>query len=144
MPYIPEERRKNLTKEIRKAVKYGNGLNVIGELAETPGELNYIITEIVLGYLQLGVDAVEPIGNLPLNYTHLNEVVGALECAKFEAYRRLAAPYEDTKRNENGEVYFTGLEEHHRNNELCSNCGGYAGGSDGVCLSCAIIGKEAC
>ena len=29
----------------------------------------------------------------------------ALECAKLELYRRLAAPYEDEKRKETGDVY---------------------------------------
>ena len=33
------------------------------------------------------------------------KVIGALECAKLELYRRIAAPYEDTKIQENGEVY---------------------------------------
>jgi len=32
-------------------------------------------------------------------------VTGVLECAKLELYRRIAAPYEDTKIEENGDVY---------------------------------------
>jgi len=35
----------------------------------------------------------------------INEVIGVLECAKLELYRRVAAPYEERKRIENGEVY---------------------------------------
>jgi len=31
--------------------------------------------------------------------------VGVLECAKMELYRRVAAPYEDKKKEENGDVY---------------------------------------
>ena len=31
--------------------------------------------------------------------------MGALECAKLELYRRVAAPYEDVKIMENGDVY---------------------------------------
>lgn len=60
------------------------------------GELNYAITRLVDRYL------VEQGG---VRYTRLNEVVGALECAKLEAYRRLAAPYEDRKLREAGDVY---------------------------------------
>jgi hypothetical protein len=40
-----------------------------------------------------------------LRYALLNEAIGALECAKIELYRRLAAPYEDEKRQETGDVY---------------------------------------
>ena len=40
-----------------------------------------------------------------VRYAHLNEVVGALECAKLELYRRLAAPYEDDKLRATGDVY---------------------------------------
>ena len=38
-------------------------------------------------------------------YAHLNEAIGVLECAKLELYRRVAAPYEDGKRAETGDVY---------------------------------------
>ena len=32
-------------------------------------------------------------------------MVGVLECAKLELYRRMAAPYEDEKIEDNGDVY---------------------------------------
>ena len=38
-------------------------------------------------------------------YAHLNEAIGVLECAKLELYRRVAAPYEDEKIAESGDVY---------------------------------------
>ena len=67
-----------------------------GGAPETAGELNYAITRLVDAYLaRLG----------GVRYAHLNEVVGALECAKLELYRRLAAPYEDGKMRETGDVY---------------------------------------
>lgn len=62
---------------------------------EDPGELNYSITRLMLRYLE----------NNGKSYMTLNEIVGALECAKQEFYRRLAVPYEDTKIAENGDVY---------------------------------------
>ena len=109
MPYIPKERRKELTEEVRAAVKYGNALDVIGELANTSGELNYILTEIVLGYLQLSTDAEDPIGNLPLGYARLSAARAVLHDMHDEFYDKLMRPYEDMKCRENGEVFFTGL-----------------------------------
>ena len=32
-----------------------------------------------------------------MRYQNVNAIIGALECAKLELYRRLIAPYEDTK-----------------------------------------------
>jgi hypothetical protein len=32
-------------------------------------------------------------------------MIGALECAKLELYRRLASPYEDLKIADNGDIY---------------------------------------
>jgi hypothetical protein len=70
-----------------------------GGRPETAGELNYAITRLVDDYL---------IARGGIRYAHLNEVVGALECAKLELYRRVAAPYEDAKRDETGDVYRSG------------------------------------
>lgn len=62
----------------------------------TPGELNYAITRLILNYA----------GTRP-DYQKYNEVVGALECAKLELYRRRLAEYEDAKMAEpgHGDVY---------------------------------------
>ena len=68
-----------------------------GGAATNAGELNYVITRTIDAYLaEKGV-----------NYAHLNEVIGVLECAKLELYRRIVAGYEDQKiaDPENGEVY---------------------------------------
>lgn len=67
-----------------------------GGVPETAGELNYAITRLVDEYLARA-------GRL--RYGRINEVVGALECAKLELYRRIAVPYEDTKIAESGDVY---------------------------------------
>lgn len=58
------------------------------------GELNYLFTKIADEYLTRGK-----------NYQRMNDVIGALEGAKLELYRRVAAPYEDTKIIQNGDVY---------------------------------------
>ncbi len=55
--------------------------------AETPGELNYLFTREIVRYLQLN----------GVSYRVINDVLGALEGAKQEFYRRVAAPYEDKK-----------------------------------------------
>ena len=80
MPYIKQERREALR---------------AGEKPRDPGELNYAITVLADSYLK----------EKGLNYAHLNEVIGALDCAKLELYRRVAAPYEDEKITQNGDVY---------------------------------------
>lgn len=81
MPYIDAKARERLDK---------------GGNPETPGELNYAITKLVDEYL---------IQKGGIRYAHLNEVVGAMECAKLELYRRVAAPYEDEKIRDAGDVY---------------------------------------
>lgn len=62
---------------------------------DTVGELNYCITSQVRNYLQKN----------GLSYQTINNIVGALEGAKLEFYRRIAVPYEDQKIKENGDVY---------------------------------------
>jgi hypothetical protein len=86
MPYIKQDDR----------TKFNQVLELVnGEaLPENAGELNYLITKIV----QISL------ANSKGNYQALNDAVGALEGAKLELYRRVVAPYEDLKINENGDV----------------------------------------
>jgi hypothetical protein len=65
-----------------------------GRPPRTAGELNYIITRLLMDYLPY-----KP------NYGDFNEVLGALESCKLEFYRRQMAAYEDVKLNKNGDVY---------------------------------------
>jgi len=58
---------------------------------EVDGELNYVVTKILKEVY-------------PLRYFHINKAVGVLECIKLEFYRRVAAPYEDLKMKESGDV----------------------------------------
>ena len=64
------------------------------------GELNYVLTRVVDRYLSARAAAEGR-----TRYAHLNEAIGVLECAKLELYRRVAAPYEDEKCSESGDVY---------------------------------------
>lgn len=57
------------------------------------GDLNYLIASFVDISARGG------------NYARLNEMIGCLECAKLEIYRRMIAPYEDVKAEENGDVF---------------------------------------
>ncbi|MCB9895063.1 MAG: hypothetical protein H6839_11485 [Planctomycetes bacterium] len=58
------------------------------------GQLNYVISKLSSQLLRQ-----------KMSYARVNEIIGALECAKLELYRRLAAPYEDSKIEQNGDVY---------------------------------------
>lgn len=91
MPYIKNEDREFINGH------FGFGIDIPSELGSclrTAGDLNYCFTVIAQNYLK----------QKGLNYQHINDVVGALEGAKMEMYRRIAAPYEDTKIAENGDV----------------------------------------
>lgn len=80
MPYINGVERANLA---------------AGPTPTTAGQLNYLITKLCTTYIaQRGKD-----------YDTINTVVGVLESAKLELYRRVAAPYEDARKQENGDVY---------------------------------------
>ena len=59
------------------------------------GELNYGITLLCINYLEKNGK----------KYATMNDILGALEGAKLEFYRRVASPYEDIKIKENGDVY---------------------------------------
>lgn len=61
----------------------------------TPGHLNYQITYLLECYLAQN----------KMSYQAVNDILGALEGAKLEFYRRIAAPYENAKLAENGDVY---------------------------------------
>jgi len=62
-----------------------------------PGTLNFLITDLCNMYLETGKFAPR--------YSDYNAVIGVLECAKQEFYRRVVAPYEQKKCEDNGDVY---------------------------------------
>jgi hypothetical protein len=88
MPYITKKRREMLRADEQFAPS---------AKPETPGELNYAITMLLIEYWTRSP--------LPGNYTRINDIVGAIECAKLEFQRRVVCAYEDTKILENGDVY---------------------------------------
>jgi len=88
MPYIDQEARRRIDR---------------GDAPANAGELNYAVTRLVDAYL-----AAQAADAGRVRYAHLNEAIGVLECAKLELYRRIAAPYEDEKIAESGDVYTVG------------------------------------
>lgn len=81
MPYIKQER--------RDALENGDDLHSVGEL-------NYSLTQLLLEYANI-------FGH---NYSTYNAIIGALECAKMEFYRRVINDYENDKMLENGDVFY--------------------------------------
>ncbi|MGH2954683.1 MAG: DUF6899 family protein [Thermoanaerobaculia bacterium] len=79
MPYIGRKRREALSVEP----------------PQTVGELTYEITVLVEDYR----------ATRGTSFQTYAEIIGALEAAKLELYRRRVAVYEDAKLLENGEVY---------------------------------------
>jgi hypothetical protein len=79
LPYIPE---------IDRKLTVANG-------PRTPGELNYAITMVLIGY----------VARKGLSYQVISECLSACEGAKLEFYRRKAGPYEDGAIARNGDCY---------------------------------------
>lgn len=87
MPYIKQEKRPLYKEDIENLVK---------KLADQPlkeqdGDLNYVVTSIMKMLYQP-------------RYFNYNRAMGVLEAIKQEYYRRVVAPYEDKKIEENGDV----------------------------------------
>jgi hypothetical protein len=89
MPYITTDRKADLIQHTAL------GINARTKILVNAGELNFVLTSVVLDYID----------TKGLKYQTINDILGALECAKAEFYRRVAAPYEDKKIKENGDVY---------------------------------------
>ncbi len=81
MPYIKEEDRAALLNKERSP--------------RVAGELNFLFTSLIVEYVEAN----------GLNYQHINDIIGALDGAGAEFQRRIVVPYEDTKIEENGDVY---------------------------------------
>lgn len=82
MPYIKADRRADLDRPDTIASP------------DTAGELNYKITMLLIQYCdQHG-----------LSYQRINDCIGACHGAAQEFYRRVAAPYENEKIAENGDI----------------------------------------
>lgn len=96
MPYIEEKGR----------AVFDNLIDILASDCKTEGELNYIISKLCFLFLTR---------HLSFSYASMNKIIGALECAKMEFARQVVFPYEDRKKDLNGDVYFDeGYEEYKR------------------------------
>ena len=86
MPYIKQA--------LRDVFDASSGGDLEAVTADDAGELNFLVSTLCSNYLR----------KHGVRYENINAVVGVLECAKLELYRRLAAPYEDSKVLENGDM----------------------------------------
>jgi len=87
LPYIKTSNRTKYNTVLKELIKTLKALPP----EEVDGELNYVITKLLKEIY-------------PLRYFHINKAIGVLECSKLEYYRRVAAPYEDLKIQESGDV----------------------------------------
>lgn len=85
MPYISPEARDEFAPILEAIQKTEIG---------TPGNLNFLITNLCKKFLSEQRES----------YDRHNSIVGVLDSAKMEWYRRRVAPYEDKKIAENGDV----------------------------------------
>ncbi len=86
MPYIKPVNRAAYTQHLK------NIDTVLEAGGYQEGELNYIFFYLLKRALR------------KKSYKQINKLIGVLECCKLELYRREAAPYEDEKIEENGDV----------------------------------------
>jgi hypothetical protein len=87
MPYIKKENRPPIDKLVSPLIDH---LKSLPE-DKQDGALNYVLTKIIKNLY-------------PLKYFHLNRALGVLSAVRSEFYRRVVAPFEDTKIKENGDV----------------------------------------
>lgn len=95
MPYIDQTQRDLLNPIIDELVDMIVSMKLDDETINVEGCLNYSVTKIlhrVYGNSQ------------STRYSELNNAVGLLECIKLEYYRKVAAPYENQREFENGEI----------------------------------------
>ncbi len=86
MPYISKARRDAL---------FSDSLTDFNNTPSTKGELNYLITEIMIDYLN----------HHGLSYTNISNASDAARDAANEMDRRILSLYEDKMAKKNGDVY---------------------------------------
>lgn len=97
MPYIRQPLRDTFDLEIDGICKIiGN----YSDVSNVEGVLNYVITSILANktswYQVLDDDG--------FRYKHYNSMIGVLECAKQEIYRRMVSKYEDQCIAKHGDI----------------------------------------
>ena len=93
MPYIKSEQR-NVLKI--SAVEFARAIKIIAEeeMKQVDGYLNFVICTMLYELYK-----EQP------GYSKLNQLMGTMNCASLEFYRRVGVPYEDVKCKVNGDVF---------------------------------------
>jgi hypothetical protein len=89
MPYIPQSDRPQYDGLIADLAR----LLAAQPAEKRKGHANYVITQVLRHAWGAGE-----------SYSNHADVIGALECAKLEVYRRFVGPYEDKAIAKNGDV----------------------------------------
>lgn len=96
MPYINEEERLELDdcidQMIKRISKIHMQINNPRDFSNFLGRINYCFSRVIMGVMKT------------ISYKNIAMATGVLENIKQEFYRRLAAPYENQKINENGDI----------------------------------------
>ncbi len=91
MPYILQDKRDVLDPTIDELHKLLIGMQLDDESNNMEANLNYLITRLIrMCY-----------GD---SYSEINDAIGMLSCVMLEHYRTIAAPYEDQKKFDNGQI----------------------------------------
>ena len=91
MPYIKQDKRDALDPSIDKLMIALVNLEMDDPMNNMEGNINYVFTRLLK----------KCYGD---SYAELNDALGILSAVQLEYYRRVAAPYEDQKIYDNGDV----------------------------------------
>jgi hypothetical protein len=94
MPYISISLRNKLENFPEAQDECRGKILVLAEQIDSEGELNYVITRLCHEFAR----------KKGIKYAVYNTIIGVLECAKLELYRKWIAPYEEEKEKANGPV----------------------------------------
>jgi hypothetical protein len=92
LPYVKTEKREVLDPYIDPILNALRELESDDDANNMEGNINYVFTRI-LQHVYPG-----------RSYREVNDAVGLLGCCTLEYYRRIAAPLEDQKAHDNGDV----------------------------------------
>lgn len=92
MPYITQDKRDVLDGPIDEVLNALRELECDDAANNTEGNINYVVTRILQRVYRGG------------GYAGINDALGVMMGATMEFYRTVAAPYEDQKKHDNGDV----------------------------------------
>lgn len=98
MPYIKKTLRDMLDPKIDDLVLVLKQIDEDSKGEDLKGATNYTLTRILLKVLGKDVSGKK-------RYNLINDVIGVLGCVALQYYIKWALPYEDIKKQDNGEVY---------------------------------------